>query len=373
MKSIFKPKQLIVLIISYFRELSREPEVLFWGVIFPILMALGLGIAFTQKADVERHIAVIENQGELSSDLQFEDFLKHKTEKVKENDKEEYKLVIKDKKLGNTTFFFQKTNWKEATLLLKRGEINLIVEEKKDGIKYHFDPVSSDAQLTFMALSRVIQNKQTYSDENKVEPLTLTGTRYIDFFVPGLLAMGIMMSSVWGLSFGIIDRRAKKLLRRMIATPMKKSHFLISLLVGRTTMNFVEACLLFFFSYLVFGITIQGSVAALLLIFFASNFTFAGIAFLIASRTASTEAGNGLINAVVTPMVVLSGIFFSYHNFPDVIIPFIKILPLTLLADAVRSIFIEGAGFQEIAIPFFVLTAMGIVFFSIGLKVFKWY
>jgi len=372
MKS-FKPKQLSMLIISYFRELLRQPEVLFWGVIFPILMALGLGIAFTQKTNVEKHIAVIENQQKPSSDLRFEDFIKSRTEKVKENDKEEYKLVIKDKKLGNTTYIFQMTDWKEATILLKRGEISLIAEETKDGIKYHFDPVSPDGQLTYLALSRVVQNKETYNDESNVEPLTVKGTRYIDFFIPGLIAMGVMMSSVWGLSFGIIDRRAKKLLRRMIATPMKKSHFLISLLVGRTTMNFLEACLLFFFAYLVFGITIQGSVLALFLVFLVSNFAFAGIAFLIASRTASTEAGNGLINAVLTPMIVLSGIFFSYHNFPDVIIPFIKILPLTLLADSVRSIFIEGAGFQEIAIPFFVLSAMGIVFFSLGLKMFKWH
>ncbi len=336
-------------------------------------MALGLGIAFTQKANVEKHIAVIVNQQQPSSDLEFEDFLKNRTEKIKGKDKDEYKLVIKDKKLGNTTFFFQEVNWKEATILLKRGEISLIVEETKNGTKYHFDPVSPDGQLTYLALSRLVQNKETYNDESNVEPLTVKGTRYIDFFIPGLIAMGVMMSSVWGLSFGIIDRRAKKLLRRMIATPMKKSHFLISLLVGRATMNFLEACLLFFFAYLVFGITIQGSVLALILIFLVSNFAFAGIAFLIASRTASTEAGNGLINAVLTPMIVLSGIFFSYHNFPDVIIPIIKILPLTLLADSVRSIFIEGAGFQEIAIPFFVLTGMGIVFFSLGLKMFKWH
>ena len=297
MKSFIKPKQLLVLIISHFKELLREPEVLFWGIIFPILMALGLGIAFTQKADVERHIAIIENKQGTGSEFQFEDFLKDRTERVKENKKnnEEYELTIKDKKLGNTTYFFEKTNWKQATILLKRGEISLIVDETKDGIKYHFDPVNPDAQLTYLTLSRVIQHKETFSDENKVEPLTLTGTRYVDFFVPGLLAMGVMMSSVWGLSYGMIDKRGKKLLRRMIATPMKKSHFLISLMIVRTTMNFTEASLLFFFAYLVFGVTIQGSIGALFLVFIASNFAFAGIAVLISSRTASTEAGNGFI------------------------------------------------------------------------------
>ncbi len=210
------------------------------------------------------------------------------------------------------------------------------------------------------------------SGEN-IEPLTLKGTRYIDFFIPGLIAMGIMMSSVWGLSYGIIERRSKKLLRRMIATPMKKSYFLITFMSVRTLMNFIEAILLFVFAHFAFGITIEGNLAALILIFIAGNIGFAGIAFLISSRTSNTEVGNGLINAVVTPMVVLSGIFFSYHNFPDWTIPFIKVLPLTLLADGIRSIFIEGAGYAQIIVPFFVLIAIGIITFGIGLKSFKWY
>ena len=168
--------------------------------------------------------------------------------------------------------------------------------------------------------------------------------------------MGISMSSIWGLGYGIIETRNKKLLRRLIATPMRKSYFLISLISVRTIMNFIEGTLLFLFSYLVFGITIQGNISALFLMFIAGNIGFAGLSILIASRTANPEIGNGLISAVTTPMFVLSGIFFSYHNFPDWAIGFIKILPLTLLADGVRSIFIEGAGFTEIALPFLVLT-----------------
>lgn len=123
----------------------------------------------------------------------------------------------------------------------------------------------------------------------------------------------------------------------------------------------------------VFDITIEGSIPALLLIFLASNFAFAGLAILTASRTGNLEIGNGLINAITTPMMVLSGVFFSYHNFPEWAVSFIKLLPLTLLADSVRSIFIEGSGFAEIAIPFLALSAMGVVFFTVGLKYFKWH
>ena len=141
----------------------------------------------------------------------------------------------------------------------------------------------------------------------------------------------------------------------------------------RTMLNFLESCALFLAAWLFFDIKIQGNVLALLLIFLAGNIAFAGIAIFTSSHTAKTEIGNGLINAVVTPMMILSGIFFSYHNFPDKLIWIIQKLPLTILADSIRSIFIEGAGFAEPILPFFILIATGSVFFAVGLKVFKWH
>ncbi|MGD2035241.1 MAG: ABC transporter permease, partial [Bacteroidales bacterium] len=191
--------------------------------------------------------------------------------------------------------------------------------------------------------------------------------------IPGLLAMGIMMSTMWGLSYGMIEKRSKKLLRRMVATPMKKSYFLISIMTVRMTMNFIEAVLLILFAWLAFDITIQGSIPALLAIFIAGNIGFAGLAFFISCRTAKTEVGNGLINVVVMPMMILSGIFFSYHNFPDVIIPYLQKLPLTMVADGMRSIFIEGAGIEQVAAPVGILLVGGTAFFSLGLKFFRWY
>jgi ABC-type multidrug transport system permease subunit len=185
--------------------------------------------------------------------------------------------------------------------------------------------------------------------------------------------MGIMMSCLWGMSYSIIEKRTKKLLRRMVATPMKKSHFLIALMTIRIGMNFVESALLLIFAHIVFDITILGNIPALFTIFISGNIAFAGIAIFVSSHTANTEIGNGLINVVVLPMMVLSGIFFSYHNFPAWSIPFIQKLPLTLLADGIRSIFIEGAGYSEISLPSFILMAIGIFFFSTGLKIFKWH
>jgi ABC-2 type transport system permease protein len=380
MNKIIQYKQLFQLISAYFWETIREPGVLFWGIVFPMLMSLGLGIAFTQKANVVRNIAIVEAataKNTMSTQHHLiDDFLKHTTvTKAPRDTTTLYKITIPDEKMGNTTFLFRKTTWQQAMVLLKRGNLSVVMTEQDDSIRYNFDPLNPDAQLTYLKLSRIIgpEGSVISQSNDNVIPLTVSGTRYIDFLVPGLIAMGVMMSSMWGLSYGIIEKRSKKLLRRMVATPMKKSHFLISMVTVRVGMNFIESAMLFLFAAIVFGITIQGSVAALLVVFLAGNIAFAGIAIFISSRTANTEIGNGYINVVVIPMMVLSGIFFSYHNFPDWAIPVIKKLPLTILADGLRGIFIEGAGFAGIAVPSFILLATGVVFFLIGLRVFKWH
>jgi ABC-type multidrug transport system permease subunit len=154
---------------------------------------------------------------------------------------------------------------------------------------------------------------------------------------------------------------------------MKKSHFLIALITVRIIMNFIESSILFIFALFAFKMTIQGDISALILVFLAGNIAFAGIAVFVSSHTSNTEVGNGLINFVVFPMMILSGIFFSYQNFPDWSLPVIRNLPLSMLTDGIRSIFNEGAGYSEVTMPIIILLAMGALFFTIGLKIFKWH
>jgi ABC-type multidrug transport system permease subunit len=366
---------------ALFKEIIREPGVLFWGILFPILMTLGLGLAFTQKSDVIRKVAVTNgnekklNPGSLSP---LGSFLNDICEINQPGDKDEYKwkLVLKDEKLGNSIFFFYEMDWQQATVMLKRGTINVVLLDKGDNQpEYHFDPMNPDAQLTFMKLTRILEKGRSISTESNdmIRPLTVTGTRYIDFLVPGLIAMGVMMSCMWGISYGLIEKRSKKLLRRLVATPMKKSHFLIAQISVRFAMNFIESLVLFIFAIIVFKMTVQGDVSSLVAVYIAGNIAFSGIAIFISSHTSNTEVGNGLINFIVFPMMVLSGVFFSYHNFPDWSIPFIKALPLTMLNDGMRSIINEGAGYAEVVLPIFMMTVIGVVFFTAGMKIFKWH
>jgi ABC-2 type transport system permease protein len=380
MRRFNRLNQLWQLTASLFREIIREPGVLFWGILFPILMSLGLGIAFTKKADVIRKVAVItldRNISDPDSGSVLLNFLEKNCEKNISADPDEWKwkLILKDEKLGNSIFLFHEMEWQKAMMMLKRGTVNVVLIEKEGHTEYHFDPMNADAQLTYLKLNSLIGSSKIIEAESNeyVIPLTVTGTRYIDFLVPGLIAMGVMMSSMWGISYGIIEKRSKKLLRRLVATPMKKSHFLIALVTVRIAMNFIESLVLFIFALFAFDMVIQGDISALILMFLAGNIAFAGIAVFVSCNTSNTEVGNGLINFVVMPMMVLSGIFFSYHNFPDWSIPFIQKLPLTMLTDGIRSIFNEGAGYSEAGLPILILTATGVIFFTAGLKIFKWH
>lgn len=376
----FRLYQLWQLTSAEFRELLREPGVLFWGILFPILISLGLGIAFTKKADVVRKVAVIvtaeaTSKPDSSSNLFL--FLEKNCEKNSSADKDSYKwkLILKDDKLGNSIFYFYGMDWDKSMMMLKRGTVNVVLLDNNHSTEYHFDPLNSDAQLSYLKLNSLIGTGKVVAAENnqEIKPLTVTGTRYIDFLVPGLISMGVMMSCMWGISYGIIEKRSKKLLRRLVATPMKKSHFLIAMIVVRIAMNFIESSVLILFALFVFKMQIQGDITSLIAIFLAGNIAFAGIAVFFSSHTSNTEVGNGLINAVVMPMMVLSGIFFSYHNFPDWSIPVIQKLPLTMLADGVRSIVNEGAGYAQVGLPILILIATGVIFFSAGLKIFKWH
>jgi ABC-2 type transport system permease protein len=368
-----KRNSLIQLILIHYREFMREPGILFWSIIFPVLMAWVLGIAFSKQTELAQQVAFIHSQSitnpELARFLRDAEYIDHSDK----NGEVYMEKTIHNEKLGNTKFKFLVTDWEGGLLLLKRGQVNLILREYPDSVEYYFDPQNPQAKMVYILLSSAINNENLVYKSASINPLTQKGNRYIDFLIPGLIAMGVMNSLLWGISYALIEMRSKKLMRRMVATPMKKSEFLISIFVARLSITIIEALLLLSFAFAYFHISIQGSLPALILIFLAGNIAFSGIAILISSRTANSRIGTGLINVITMPMTVLSGIFFSYHNFPDFVIPIIQKLPLTMMADSIRSVFIEGAGIAQVSLNALILSTLGVICFIIGLRTYKWY
>lgn len=364
---------LLQLISIQFKTYFREPGIIFWSFLFPVVMAWGLGMAFNKEN--EANINIIRVQNNTAPDSLLNTFLK-KAVKVKNiNSPSGYALQrnYNIQGLGVTRFKIIDTDWQNAYILIKRGIANLIVQETPTGLVYRFDPKSAEAKASYLLLSNILKGKENELAQTSIKTLSEKGTRYIDFLIPGLIAMGLMMSTMWGISYALIDKRSKKLLRRMVATPMRKSSFIISQFVGRFTLCAIEALILYFFARYFFGLQIEGNIGALIILFIAGFLAFSGLALLVASRTSNTFVGNGIINAVVMPMMLLSGIYFSYHNFPDAVIPYLQALPLTMIADGIRSVFLENAGYAELIKPIIILSSIGMVTFVSGLKLFKWY
>lgn len=343
---------LFLLVITHLKEFWREPGAIFWALFFPVLMAGGLGMAFTKKGELTQKIAFVSEQ------KQAEEFLTKR---------------VGNEKTGYTKYEFLPVTYEEGIVLLKRGTVDMIITQDDSSYHYHYDPLNPEAQLAYLNLTSALSGRDNPGSAANVEPLTDIGNRYIDFLVPGLMAMGVMMSCMWGISYSLIEKRSKKLLRRMVATPMRKFDFMGSVLISRTIMCAVEAFLLIGFSMLFFGIRIEGNLLALVLLFISGVMTFSGLAIIVSSRTSNTYVGTGIINAVVLPMMILSGIFFSYHSFPDWAVSIIRLFPLTTFADTTRAVFIEGAGLQEVLLPVGILGTVGLMLIYAGIRVFKWY
>lgn len=353
------------LINIHIKEFYREPGILFWAFIFPIATAWVLGVAFDPDRTEQIRVGIIEAQQKpLLPDEQ-------KTLPAAGVDNLSNMLNRIKKKQNDTRFSFIYLSRENGMLQLKRNQIAFLIDFDANGdLQYRYDKSNTNARLAQLLFSDLASTK---SSTQKVVAVKGAGFRYIDFLLPGLIAMGIMNSVVWGVGFGLIELRMRKLLRRMIATPMSKAAFLLSGSISRLLINFAETLLLTVFSILVFDIELQGSVTALILIIVAGNLAFSGISVFLASRASNTRIGNGLVNAVTMPMMVLSGIFFSYANFPEAVIPVLQYLPLTLLADGVREIFNEGAGVEDIMQYVIILTGTGAAFFAAGIRVFRWY
>lgn len=362
-------KATLELIIVQFKEFFREPGILFWSFLFPILMALGLGFAFSEKPIKYKTVAYVEAN---TSDVhEFKGYMDKNG--VKRSAQNTYEFDFGSEKTGFTKYKVCVVSWEQAVKMLKQGKVDLIMDEKEGKIQYNYDPLNSEAQLTYLQLTGFFSGNQIKTQEVQIKPLTQKGTRYIDFLIPGLLAMNLMMSTMWGISYNLIEKRSRKLLRRLIATPMKQSDFLIAQLIARFALSFIEAVILFTFAKLFFQIPVEGSLFTAIVIFTAGMICFTGLAILSSCRVSNTNVGNGIVNLVVMPMMIMSGIFFSYHGFPDFMIPIIQKLPLTMIADSIRGVFIEGSTLQELLSPILILTSSGIIFLAIGLKLFKWY
>src|SRR4030088_1225637 len=338
-------------------ELKREPEVVFWVFIFPLLLAAGLGIAFRNKPADNTSVVVIDGAGA------------QKTLAMLDNpDKSPpapptIRATVLDRDAALKAFHV--------------GKYDLAVESNPDGsYTYYYDPARPESVLSRAEIDAALQSAAGRKDAliTSAQSSSEPGSSYIDFLIPGLLGMNLMNSGMWGVGFALVEMRQRKLLKRFVATPMRRSDFLLALTSSRLVLMVIEVGLLLGFGVLVFHMRVQGwrSILSVLLLASVGAVTFGGVGLLTACRAQKIESVSGLINLVMMPMWIFSGVFFSYDKFPAMAHPFIKALPLTALNDALRATIIEGASLGSQSGRLLVLAVWGGVSFILTLRWFRW-
>src|SRR5438270_2710352 len=337
---------IIELITVRTKEFVRESEALFWVFGFPLILALALGFAFREKPPDRVPVAVVAGPNALQ------------------------RLAALKKSPTLLPSIMSET---DARAALRRGKVSLLIEGA-DTVLFRFDATRPDAQSARREADDALQTAAGRRNviATREERVHEQGARYIDFLIPGLLGMNLMGTGMWSMGFTIANARMKKLLKRFVATPMRKTDFLLAQFLSRLIWLLIEVTVLVVFAWLVFGVRVNGSIPLLAILCIVGGFSFSGIGLLTASRARTIEAVSGMMNFIMMPMWLCSGVFFSYERFPDSVKPFIRMLPLTLLNDALRAVINDAAGLRQIALQLAVLALWGIITFAVGLKVFRW-
>lgn len=341
-----KYRPLRELTLARMREFLREPEALFWTYGFPLLLAVGLGIAFRNQPVEIVHVDVRQGPGA----QRIVDILSARNDVVVATREET-----------------------ESRDRLRMGKSALVVVPG-DPVTFMFDPGRPESALARARVDDILQRAAGRRDpvQTSDAPVTEPGSRYIDFLVPGLLGLNLMGGSMWGVGFVIVDMRVKKLLKRLAATPMARSDFLWSLAGGRLLFMLPELIVIMATGVLLFGMPVRGSWAAILVLAMLGAAAFAGLGMLAACRAQRIETVSGLMNFIMVPMWLLSGTFFSSERFPALLQPLVQALPLTQLNDAMRAVVLEGAALSSQWWRILALVAWCVVPFGLSLRWFRW-
>jgi ABC-2 type transport system permease protein len=335
---------LVQLTLVRYREFLREPEALFWVFVFPLLLAAGLGIAFRNRPPDTLKIAAA--SPELAATLRGEKLLD-----------------------------VQQLDVNAAKEALRTGSVAMLALPGEGGaVEYEFDDTNPDGRAARLLADRVIQRAAGRVDpvETNDRFVREPGSRYIDFLIPGLLGMNLMGSGIWSMGFAIVDARRKHLLKRLVASPMPRQYYLLSFLLSRISILVVEVGALLGFGAIFFKVPVRGSILELAALCALGALCFSALGLLISSRVRTIEAASGLMNLVMMPMWIASGVFFSSRKFPDALQPLIKLLPLTAVIDALRANILQGVHLVQLAPQLAVMAFYLIACFVLALRLFRW-
>ncbi len=340
---------LVELTLARLREFMREPEAVFWTFGYPVIMSLALAFAFP-SADLQPVLAgVMAGPGSGNAAA------------IRRTLEQTPGITVRDVPPG------------DEQRMLREGEIHILVEPT-DPPSYRFDKAREQSRPARLVVDNALKSAAGRADPwTAVEvPVDVPGSRYIDWLIPGIIGTGLMANGMWGVGFSIVQARMRKVLKRMVASPMRRYQFLAAQLIARMTFLGPEVAFPLIFGVLAFGMPINGSLGAIAIVVLLAAVAFSALGLLFGTRARTFEGISGLMNIGMLPMWILSGVFFSSSNFPDVIQPVVQALPLTAANDALRAVILEGSTLMAIRGELGILLAWIVIPFAVSLKIFRW-
>ena len=365
------------IVLTRIREFYRRPTAIFWVYVFPILMAIVLGVAFSNPKVEEQHVGIV-SPADPALAKRIADALAAQNAKASSGATKIIGYLVSDAagrrglRLGRYTLLVLP---KTAGAPKSSSDTTQLVGELAGiDLEYLYDPSVPQSYAARWAVDDALQRAA-----GRQEPLAThdarfeePGSRYIDFVIPGLIGASLMSSGLWGVGFVVVDMRVRNLLKRFFTTPMRRADFLSGMILSRMFFIITEVLLLLFFARWLFDVRVLGSWLAVLFLIILGSGTFAAIGLLMAARARTVETASGIINLVMLPMWMVSGIFFSAERFPDAVQPLVKSLPLTAVINALRGVMIEELSIFALWGPVVVLLVWGIGSFALALKLFRW-
>ncbi len=334
------------LTLARIRGFLREPEALFWTFGFPIIMAVGLGLAFAEPAAERFPVAVVRGSPA------------------------EARLAALR---ASPELTVRVTSADSADRALRKGDVAVVVAGGAP-LVVRYDPGRAESRAARLLVDRAVQagaggtRPVAVSERAERQP----GSRYIDWVIPGIIGLNLMSTGMWGIGFGVVQMRQKKQLKRLVATPMRRRDYLLAQILARLSFVFLEIPPVILFAWLAFGVRVEGSLLALAAVVLLGAMAFAGLGLLSASRARTIEGVSGLLNLAMLPMFVLSGVFFPASRYPEAMQPFVKALPLTALNDALRAVYNDGLPLHAVGLELAIVAGWMVLSFVLALRIFRW-
>jgi ABC-type multidrug transport system permease subunit len=331
------------------RLIMRQPEIVFWVFAFPVLLAVVLGFAFRTTGPGDSPVGVLAGAGPGVDAL----------------------LAALEAEPGLDVQRFDAAD--EARIALRGGVIDVLVEPG-DPPALHLHPARAEAETARLRVLRALElgPPAARTAMAAVVPVEEAGSRYIDFLLPGLIGLNLYGTGLWAIGFGVADARQKKLLRRYLVTPMRRSSYLASFMAFRLLFLALELLLITGFGVWVLGVPLRGNPLLFVATALLGAMSYAGVGMLAVARVKTIEGASGMINLATIPVWLGSGVFFSYERFPEIVRPVLRALPLTPLNDALRDIMLDGAGLAAILPDLGLIAVWGVASFTIALRLFRW-